>query len=262
MVLCVAIFKGMFMHQIRGAGKGCQGWYRLPAIALAINLTAVPAVIAQELAPVQPTPMSRTLTVTGRGTEAIAATIALVQLGVEVQGKQAQQVQQEAAKRSSAVVELLRQRNVEKLQTAGIRLNPNYSYEGGVQRLTGYTAANVVSFRIDTERIGNLLDEAVKVGATRIDGISFVGSDNAIAIARQQALREATTDAQQQADAVLSALNLTRREVVGIQINNAFAPPPRPVAEFAVRMDAAAASTPVIGGEQQVEASVTLQIRY
>ncbi len=205
----------------------------------------------------------KTLTVTGRGVETIPTTLTNVRLGVEVQGKTAQEVQQSAARKSSAVVALLRSRNVQKLETTGITLNPIYRYNNDVQRLTGYSATNIVSFRLDTKRVGTLLDEAVLAGATRIDGISFVGSDNAIAAAQQQALREATQDAQQQANAVLSVLNLTPREVVSIQANAA-TPPQPPVLPYATQAASAdrAVSTPVVGGEQQVEASVTLQISY
>lgn len=205
----------------------------------------------------------RILTVTGRGVEEIPATIAQVRLGVEVQGKTAAEVQQETARRVDAVVKLLRARGVEKLQTSGISLNPVYSYENNVQRLSGYIATNTVSFRQKAEKTGPLLDEAVKAGATRIDGISFVAAESALAQAQQQALREATEDAQKQAAAVLGALNLTKQEIIGIQINGAYAPPP-PILFSAVNERAAdkAPSTPVIGGQQQVEASVTLQIRY
>ncbi|MBW4643685.1 MAG: SIMPL domain-containing protein [Goleter apudmare HA4340-LM2] len=207
--------------------------------------------------------LARTLTVSGRGVESIPTTLTQVNLGVEVQGKTAQEVQQEAARRSSAVVALLKSRNVEKLQTTGITLNPVYSYTNNVQRLTGYAASNMVSFRIPTERSGILLDEAVKAGASEIRGISFVATDEAIATAQKQALKEATQDARQQADAVFSTLGFQPKEVVSIQINGASAPPPPMLqrAEFS-KVRSADASTPVIGGEQQVEASVTLQISY
>lgn len=203
----------------------------------------------------------RTLTVTGRGIEAIPTTQTQVRLGVEVQGKTAAQVQQEAARRSSAVVELLRSRQVEKLETTGITLNPNYSYENNQQRLTGYTATNTVIFRINTASAGTLLDDAVNAGATRIDGVSFIAAESAIESARKQALKEATQDAQAQANAVLSALNLKRGEILSIQVNGASAPPPV-YRQFAARAAAAEATTPVVGGEQQIEASVTLQISY
>ncbi len=241
----------------------------LPIALSMLSLSLSLPVVAQERNPqernqiVQGVPV-RTLTVTGRGVKSIPTTITQVRLGVEVQAKTAQEAQQEAAKRSTAVITLLKSRNVEKLETTGINLNPIYSYENNTQKLTGYSATNTVSFRIPTGNAGNLLDEAVKAGATRIDGVSFIASDSAISTAQQQALKEATQDAQKQADAVLSALNLRAGEVIGIQINGAYAPPPVPVPmpKFADARAEMTASTPIEGGEQQVEASVTLQIRY
>lgn len=211
--------------------------------------------------PRSPEPIVRTITVTGRGVESIPATITEVRLGVEVQAKTATAAQQQAARRSSAVVALLKSRNVTRLQTTGITLNPVYSFTNNVQNLTGYSATNTVSFRLPSERSGNLLDAAVKAGATRIDSVSFVAEDNAIATAQQQALREATQDAQQQANAVLSTLKLTPNEVVSIQINNA-TPPQPPLITFKAAQADSIAATPVVSGELQVEASVTLQIRY
>ncbi len=203
----------------------------------------------------------RTLTASGQGVEMIATTVTQVQLGVEVQGQTATSVQQEVARRSAAVVELLRSRNVEKLQTTGIRLNPIYRSETNEPRITGYSASNTVSFRVANEQAGTLLDDAVQAGATRIDSVSFTASDEAIAAAQKQALRQATQDAQQQADVVLSTLNLTRKDIVSIQINGATPPPPMPFLERAA-FAGKAADTPIIGGEQQVQASVTLQISY
>ncbi len=205
---------------------------------------------------------ARVLTVTGQGEERIATTLAQVSLGVEAQGTTAEQVQQDIARRSSAVVELLRSRNVQNLETTGINLSPNYSYEGGRQRLEGYRGSNIVSFRVPTERSGPILDEAVRAGASRIDSVTFIATDSAIATAQQAALRKATQDAQTQANTVLSALNLTAGSVVGIQINGASQPPPIPMPRAALRSEVADATTPVMGGEQTVQGSVTLQISY
>lgn len=207
----------------------------------------------------------RTLTVTGRGVESIQTTKAQVQLGVEVQGKSATGVQEEAAKRSAAVVELLKSRNVEKLETTGIRLNPIYNNENNQQRLTGYSATNTVSFRLPTEQAGKLLDDAVKSGATRIDGVSFTASEEAIASAQKQALRKATQEAQSQAEAVLSSLNLTRKDIVSIQVNGATPLPQRRLEpqQFSTTTKLAGeAIFAVVGGEQEVQASVTLEMSY
>jgi uncharacterized protein YggE len=229
----------------------------LPIAIGVLSLTSIDPVLAQQQ---QPPP--RTITVTGQGIERTPATLTQVQLGVEAQGKTAAEVQQEVARRSSAVVELLRSRNVDRLQTTGITLNPVYNYANNQQRIVGYSATNIVSFRIVSDRAGTLLDDAVQAGATRIDSVSFVASDEAIARTRQQALQEATQDAQQQAEAVLSALGLTRRDVVSIQVNANPSIPPMPLFRAAAAEAAPNPSTPVIAGEQEVQASVTLQLSY
>ena len=230
----------------------------LTALCLTLTLVSfvgLDAAVAQEQ-------RIRTLSVTGRGVEAIPTTQTQVALGVEVQGKTAAEVQQEAARRSSAVVALLRSRQVQKLETTGITLSPTYTYENNQQRLMGYIATNTVSFRLNTQSAGTLLDDAVQAGATRIQGVSFVAADSAIEQAQKQALKKATQDAQAQADAVFSALNLKRGEILNIQVNGASPPPPMYRQLAASRPANAEATTPVVGGEQQIEASVTLQFGY
>ena len=243
---------------------------RMMAIALGtaigimgVNTSFLPVMAQSRFS--QPTQdrMLRTLTVTGQSTEKIPATIAQVQLGVEAQGKTAQKVQQEVATRSAAVVALLKSRKVDKLQTTGINLNPQYSYDNGKQTLTGYQASNVVSFRVPTGHAGVIMDDAVKAGASRIDSVSFAATETAIAEAQKIALRKATQDAQEQAKAVLSALGFTSKDVVGIQINGANPPVPRPYMTAQImEKRVGSASTPIEGGDQEVQASVTLQISY
>ena len=201
----------------------------------------------------------RTLTVTGNGIEKIATTQAEVNLGVEIRGKTATQVQQEIAQRTAAVVDLLNSKDVRQLQTTGVRLNPNYEAidENNRQRvLTGYTGTNTVSFQISTEQVGVLLDEAIGAGATRIDGISFTATPEAISEAQKEALRKAAMDAQAKGEVVLDTLNFTSQGIINIKIDEANVGQPRlAVAE-------SRASTPIIGGEQTVRGSVTLQISY
>lgn len=221
-----------------------------------LNNNPPPAAMAEESS-------TRTLTVTGEGTQSIETTLTEVTLGVEVDGETASQIQEEAAQRSNAVVTLLRSRNVEDLETTGIRLQPQYDYNDGERRLRGYQAVNLVSFQIPTDNIGNLLDEAVKAGATRIDSVAFTATDSAIAQAQKQALQAATQDAQAQADAVLGALNFRAESIVKIQVKDTN-PSMNPQTEsFAARADATnTSSSPVIGGKQEIRARVALEIRY
>ena len=231
-------------------------WKALP-IALLIGIASIQPSWAEEKVILQ------TLTVTGRGVETIPTTLSKVSLGVQVEGKAANTVQQEVARRSNAVVTLLKSRNVEKLKTTGIRLNPIYSYKDNIRKIKGYEATNIVSFQVPTEQAGKLLDEAIKAGATRINSVSFVATEEQISQARQQALKEATQDARQQADAVFSSLGLRSKEIIQIKVNNASMPQPvmyRKATPTAAMAEAA--PTPVVGGEQEVGASVTLRISY
>ncbi len=203
----------------------------------------------------------RTITVTGEGIENIATSQAIVRLGVEVQGKEAGKVQREVASRSDAVVKFLRSRQVEKLETTGISLQPNYDFSNNQRRLIGYIGANLISFQVDIAQAGSLIDEAVKVGATRIDGVSFTAGESAIAAAQRTALIKATEQAREQATIVLQALGLVPKETVSIQVGNTSNPVPIARSE-AVFRSADAASSPVIGGEQTLRAAVTLEISY
>lgn len=222
--------------------------------AIVLSLVTALPVRAQE-------PLLRTLTVTGQGIENIQTTLATVRLGVEVQGPSAEAVQAEVARRSSAVVKLLESRKVDQLQTTGISLNADYQYnEGRKRQLVGYQGRNIVSFQTEIENAGPLMDASVKAGASRIDGVSFMATEDAIATARKAALQDATQKAQAQAKAVLESLGFAPKEIVGIQVNGASSPiPPRPVNRA---LAAEASSQPIIGGEQAVRSSVTLQISY
>lgn len=239
-----------------------NAWHSLKSLFLTLSLlsfTACQSDLTEEK-------ISRTLTVSGQGNVKIPTTIAKVSLGVNAQDKTAQQVQQQVAQKSSAVVKLLKARKVQKLETTGVNLNANYSYKDDKQILIGYSGTNTVSFRIETQKAGTILDDTVKVGANRINGVSFVASDEAIAKARQQAIRQATDDAKLQADAALSALNLSQRAVLSVQIERAYSPEPLVRYMPGTQSDLVARAdriiTPLIGGEQQIAAVVTLRIRY
>lgn len=69
---------------------------------------------------------SRMLTVTGQGSVSVENSIALIRLGVVIQGETAQSVQQQVAERSERLVNRLKELQVGALQTTGISLYPQY----------------------------------------------------------------------------------------------------------------------------------------
>ena len=212
--------------------------------------------LAQEARP------ARTLVVTGQGDRPVQTTKARIQLGIEIEAKTAQEVQVEIASKTNALVAKLQALNVEKLQTTNITLNPKYVYENNrPPRQVGFTGQTSVSFVTSIDKAGTTLDAAVASGANRVDQISFIAPEEALRSARNASLQDAVKDAQTQADAVLSVLNLKVQSVRTIQVNNT--PPVQPLTNQATFAKAdAAPATPVIGGEQRVQTSVVMEFNY
>lgn len=209
----------------------------------------------------------RILAVSGTGVEKVEATLARVSLGIEARGEAAAEVQQEVARKSSAVVDLLRSRNVEQLTTTGIRLN---YYERMNQGVTKYAAINTVNFLVPIDDVGVLLNETVKAGASRVDGVNFTANEEAISNAKQEALRKATIDAKNKAEVVLSTLDFTLKDIINIKIdearfqelNQSITYGQRRRSRRGIEENDFFSEMPVSGGELTVNASVTLQISY
>ncbi|MBW4454961.1 MAG: SIMPL domain-containing protein [Nostoc indistinguendum CM1-VF10] len=204
------------------------------------------------------------LEVTGQGEVTVPTTLTEVQLGIQVQGETATEVQEQVAQRSTAVVDVLQNLGAQELQTTSIQLNPVFSFENGTQTLTGFEGINTLQFELPTEQAGAAIDTAIQAGANVIQNISFTASDEALQQARLQVLSEAVKDAQAQAGAVFNTLQLTPGEIINIDINSANNPGPSPLL-FNVTADralAAGGTTPIIGGSQTIEASVSLEILY
>ena len=205
------------------------------------------------------------LEVTGQGKITVPTTLTEVQLGIQIQGKTATEVQEEVAQRSTAVVDVLQKLGAQELQTTSIQLNPVYKNDkDGNQTLSGFSELNTLQFKLPTAQAGGAIDKAIQAGANLIQNISFTASDEALQQARLQVLSEAAKDAQAQANSVFSTLKLTPGKIIDIDINSASNPSPSPL-EFnlvADRAFAAGSTTPLIGGPLTIEASISLDIAY
>lgn len=156
---------------------------------------------------------------------------------------------------------MLQKLGAQQLQTTSIQLNPVYN---DTQTLTGFTGLNTLQFELPTARAGAAIDTAIQAGAKNlIHNISFTASDQALQQARLQVLSEAVKDAQDQAGAVFNTLKLTPGKIIDININSADNPSPSPlVFNVADKAFATGTRTPLIGGTQTIEGSVSLDIAY
>ncbi len=209
----------------------------------------------------------RVLTVSGNGRESIPATLSNINLSIEITAVTAFGAQKEAARHSNAVIEYLQSQKADKLKTSNITLNPRYEYENNKQpKLVGYTALNGINFQISQDKAGIILDESIRLGASRISSIDFSADTTSVEKAKHLAINKAVKDAKQKANTALSALNFNIKDIISIRIDSAepVRPMPLPIPRMmnAYAAKAAADSSPVIGGDEDIEANVTLDIAY
>ncbi len=209
------------------------------------------------------TDTSRTLEVTGQGVISIPTNTAQIQVGIEIEGTTATEVQQAIAQRSSEVVEQLNQLGVIDLQTISISLFPEIDYEQDDSPVVGFIGRNELQFEIATEQAGETIDAAIQAGANIIQDVSFIAPETELNQARLDALELAVQDAQVKATSVLNNLGLQPLEIVDIDIIEVSSPRSNlPFLEFEAADLAFDRSTPIIGGDQDVIASVALDINY
>jgi uncharacterized protein len=236
--------------------KKAKFWLMVVLISLLASLMITNSAIAATDS------STRTLTVTGVGIKKIATTITQIEIAVEIQDKSATKTQQEMARRTNSVLDFLRSRKVEQLQSKEIRLEPNYQYNNNKREMVGYIGTNAVSFRTTPEQLGTILDGAVNAGATSINGLSMTASEEVIISAQKKALELATIDAQQKAEVIFKTLNLKPKEVSNIQINSSAQIYNGGAPRYAMSAEKVSSYTTIIGAQQDIEATVTLQISY
>ena len=202
------------------------------------------------------------LQVTSRGEVTVPTSITTVELGIQVEAATAAEVQQQVAQQATTVVDVLENLDVEELQTTSVQLFPVYSFEDDTRTLTGFEARNTLSFELPNESAGAAIDAAIEAGANLVQNISFSATDEALGQARLQALQQAIEQAQTEAATVFKTLNLVSEEIVGIEILSVGASNPisQPL-QFEASL-ARDATTPIIGSNQTVEASIALDILY
>lgn len=222
------------------------------AVALALG-----TVIAVPLHAQPPAQSQAQITVTGEGSVEGAPDLATMTLGVTTEGRTAAEAMTANSALLAKVLERLRAAGMEDrdLQTTGLSLNPNWQAPdgGGMARITGYVATNMLNVRVrKLDTLGAVLDAAIVDGANTFNGLSFSLADPAPAM--NEARQKAVADAMARARLLTEAAGVTLGPVVSITEGGSFGGP-GPL----FRMDAAAASpVPVAAGAVSTTASVTM----
>ncbi len=194
-----------------------------------------------------------------------APDIAIVSSGVVTIGTTADQAMKDNAAKMNAVFAAIKKANIAEkdVQTSGMSLNPQYTYEQNKPpKIVNYQANNNITIKIrDMRNIGPVLDALVAQGANQINGPSF-SVDNTDAL-MDMARKEAVKKAHERAQLYAPAAGLKVKRIVSMSEAGGFAPQPM-VMMAARKMEMAvadaAAPTPVATGE--VAMSVTVNVTY
>jgi hypothetical protein len=176
------------------------------------------------------------------------------------------EAQTELAERVDAIINLLTSANVEKLRTSSVSLRPIYHYlKDQSSRQIGTRASNTLTFREKTTEAGPLLTSLIDVGATNVDGIKHVATDEEVERVLKMAISNAVNKAKERGELAMSEAGC-RGRIVTTQMavdtpDGGSVALPEMNKEFAARADGGGSvSMQIVGGENKVSARVTMRM--
>jgi len=228
------------------------------SVASAIAFTSLPAFSAEQLS---------TINIRATGTVSAAPDMAVITSGVVTEGKTARAALSENNTAMAALIDVLKAANVDEkhIQTSGFSVQPNYVHsdkrdQNGYMlppKISGYRVSNMVRVQVvELDDLGDVLDQAITVGANSINGVSFAVSNpnKLLDDARKQAIAEAIKNANIYADAA----DFELKRILNISENAGYTPQPY---AGAARMEMAMAdSVPVQAGE--LDYSITVNVQW
>ncbi len=212
---------------------------------------------------------SRFVEATGSAEIKIPATKVLVTLSVTKTANDAKSALKENSVVSEKVISSLKsQSSVSELSTDTIQLYERKKYDNikNESITTGYESRNQISFSVDLKSAGEIIDQAINLGANNLLSVSPKAEDSAIEEAKLNAIDLATKKAKVTADKALAALGFKAKDVQIIRVDPeliGFVPGPQPMMEgMAVGRGLQAASTPIEGGTNSVSARAFVRVTY
>lgn len=199
------------------------------------------------------------LVVSGNGRVSLTPDIAHINAGVETVMKDAREAQAENAEIMNRIIDALKTLGIQDkdIQTANYSVHVEYDFSGNQRRLIGYRVSNNVriAFR-QIDRVGEVLTKLAESGANQFYGVSF-GVENSTD-AYSEALKKAIAEAKAEAQLMAQQAGVKLGKPVEIHEGSA----PQGIqfgkAMDMARLESAAAQVPIMEGELEVQANVTI----
>lgn len=204
--------------------------------------------------------------VNGQGKIKVKPDMAVVNLGVKTEDKDAKKAQEENASKMDKVVKALQGLGIDSddMKTQNYSIYPRYQYieKTGENQLDRYEVNNTIAVTVrDISTVGKVIDTAVNEGVNLSNSIQFTTSKESAYY--RQALEEAVKSAKGKADTIAKA--------IGVTIGN-----PKTVVEQSyggetiryesvqntAKLMAADTATPIQSGELEITATVNVTYEY
>jgi len=169
-----------------------------------------------------------TISVTGQATIKATPDTVTVSLGVVAQASTAGEAMDQCSAAMTRIINSIATAGVPRanIQTSNVSLYPQYQYDenGSNGRIVGYQAGNQVTCSWNKlDKVGDLIDAAVKAGANSVNGVSFSLADSRALYL--EAIGEAVRDAKAKADVLAGAAGVRVGVVKNMSLDSYFAGP-------------------------------------
>lgn len=198
--------------------------------------------------------------VQGEGKVKVKPSAASVRIGVVTEASTAAQALKQNSNSMSELIKTLTEQGIAEkdIQTVELSVSPTYTSQSNRSpRISGYNVRNGVLVRTKAiAQLGPILDAVTASGANNIDGITFTVDNQSKLL--DDARKQAMDDASRKATLYAQAGGVQLGKVLHI-IEGGLHGGPIPIPMMAAtRFAAAAATTPVMSGEQELGVNVTV----
>lgn len=202
----------------------------------------------------------QTVKVTGEATLKAPPDQAIITLGVQTENVDPKLAQQENSQTTSKIITALKELGIteENIKTSDYRLDPQYNYVEGKEIFKNFKVQHMIQIKTkDIEKVGSIIDSAVKHGANSISNVRFslAKSDNYYNQALTLALNNAYEKARTLTKAIKAPLHPIPTQIEELSVTT----PPIVYQETSY---VKASSTPIIPGELQITAKVRVEYKY
>jgi uncharacterized protein len=159
------------------------------------------------------TTKSDSFVVTGTGKAAVKPDLAVVTVGVSAEGSTVKIAQDQLNNNINRVSQAVKNLGIAEadIKTQNYNVNPKYDFNGGPQKINGYTASSNLTIKVrDVSKANQVIDTSTTNGANQVGGVTFDAEDKTSA--ENEARIEAVAEAKKKAE--------ESSKVVGFKLGN------------------------------------------